>query len=491
MSTLFGTGATVAITIAQAFILIPLCLTYLGAGLYGAWLATAELLIWLQLLDLGIPNLMTQRIGASAGENDVAAVSRWSGTGLWVLGVIALALAGLAILCAPLVTAWARVPASDAGAFTASFRVGAVASAMLLGYHGVLGIARGVQITGLVNAAQVTAALSGLFVSVGLLLAGFGVWSLAFGLLARAVVSVGAATLFMITARKAAGVRPGRPSVAVLREMAALAPSMAGANAGYLLANYTEVILVNTMFGPVAAAVYALTRRAIDGVRSLLESIAWAVYGGFAQLVTADDRHRARAVLHEILWFRLSAACLCAAVVLGVNQAFVTLLFGAENFGGILLTAGFAVQMIVGGQAFLSNYLFRAAGHVREGSILLAGEAVGRVAAVAGALAVTGLAGAPWAAAGVSAIATSVTLRRLERELPASAAPASRTTVGSRLAPYVVFLLGAAVAIVTVPLSWTYVGGVVVLLTVCSLAVFWWVVPRNVAEGSLMRWIRA
>ena len=351
LSTLFGTGATVAITIAQAFILIPLCLTYLGAGLYGAWLAASELLVWLQLLDLGIPNLMTQRIGASVGENDEVAVSRWSGTGLCVLTLISLALAAVAILFAPLVTVWARVPASEAGAFTASFRLGAVASAMLLGYHGVLGIARGVQLTGLVNAAQVTAALGGLLVSAALLVAGYGIWSLAFGLLARALVSVAAAAHFIIDARKTAGVRLGRPSAVVLRDMAALAPSMAGANAGYLLANYTEVMLVNTMFGPVAAAVYALTRRAIDGVRSLLESIAWAVYGGFAQLVTAADRHRARALLQEILWLRLGAACLCGAVVLGVNEAFVTLLFGAENFGGILLTAGFAAQMIVSGQS--------------------------------------------------------------------------------------------------------------------------------------------
>ena len=120
------------------------------------------------------------------------------------------------------------------------------------------------------------------------------------------------------------------------------------------------------MFGPVAAAVYALTRRAMDGVRSLLESIAWAVYGGFAELVTAQDRQRARVVLHEILWLRLGAACLCGAVVLGVNEAFVTLLFGADNFGGILLTAGFAAQMILSGQSFLANYLFRAAGHMQK-----------------------------------------------------------------------------------------------------------------------------
>ena len=490
LSTLFGTGATVAITIAQAFILIPLCLTYLGGGLYGAWLAASELLVWLQLLDLGIPNLMTQRIGASVGQNDEGTVSQWFGTGLCVLAVIGLALAGVAIVSAPLITTWARVPSAEAGAFTGSFRLGAVASAMLLAYHGVLGIARGVQLTGVVNAAQVAAALSGLLVSVGLLVAGFGVWSLAFGLLARAVVSAAGAALFIIDARKTAGFHPGRPSMAVLRDMATLAPSMAGANAGYLLANYTEVMLVNTMFGPVTAAVYALTRRAMDGVRSLLESIAWAVYGGFAQLVTAHDRHRARVVLHEILWLRLGAACLCGAVVLGVNEAFVTLLFGAENFGGILLTAGFAAQMILSGQSFLANYLFRAAGHMREGSMVLAGEAVTRVVAVAGALATVGLAGAPWAAAAVSGVVMTITLRRLDRELPESTAPASVATIGSRLAPYVVFLSGLAVAIVTVPLSWLYVAGVAVALTVSSVAVFWWALPPAVAEGSLMRWIR-
>src|SRR5215210_4877473 len=68
LTTLFGTGATVAVTVAQAFVLIPLSLLHLGTHLYGAWLGAFELLIWLQLLDMGIPNLMTQRIGAAVGH---------------------------------------------------------------------------------------------------------------------------------------------------------------------------------------------------------------------------------------------------------------------------------------------------------------------------------------------------------------------------------------------------------------------------------------
>ena len=55
---------------------------------------------------------MTQRIGASVGQSDEGTVSRWSGTGLCVLAVIAAALAGVAMASAPLITAWARVPSS-------------------------------------------------------------------------------------------------------------------------------------------------------------------------------------------------------------------------------------------------------------------------------------------------------------------------------------------------------------------------------------------
>ena len=489
LTTLGGTGATVAITVAQAFLLIPLCLTHLGTALYGAWLGAAELLIWVQLLDLGIPNLMTQRIGAAAGRQDDRAAAKWCATGLWVLAGIGAGLTGLAIIAAPFVTVWARVPAEDAAAFTQSFRIGACASGMLLWYHAMLGIARGLQMTTLVNAAQVAGAVTGLAITASLLLAGFGVRALALGLLARAIVSLGGGLLFLAAARRASAIRWARPSTDVLREILVLAPSMAGANAGYLLANNSEVLLVSTMFGPVPAAVYALTRRAIEGVRSLLDSIAWAVYGGFAHLVTADDRHRARGVLHEVIWLRLAAACVCGAVALSVNEAFVTLLFGPENFGGFWLTTGFAVQMIVSGQAFLANYLLRAAGRVGEGSILLAAEAVGRVSAAAAALLIVGLAGAPWAATAVSACALVFTLRRLDRELPSTAAESDPIWMG--LGPGLILVLGVAVAFVTIPITWPAVAGVATLMTLCGLATLWWLLPPEIGQGSLLRWTRS
>jgi O-antigen/teichoic acid export membrane protein len=490
LATLVGTGGTVAITIGQAFVLIPLCLAYLGAHLYGAWLGASELLVWVQLLDMGIPNLLTQRIGAAVGQGDRMLAARWASTGMTVLAGIGAALAAVAIVAAPLVASWAQVPAADADSFTACFRIGAVASAFLLMANGSIGISRGVQLTVVVSTAQVAGALTGLALTVGLLVSGYGLWALALGLLGRSLVSLAGATLFVQRARVRTGIPLVGPSSGVLRETAALIPATAAGSAGYLFANNTEILLVTTVFGPVIAAIYTLTRRAIDGVRSLLDSVAWAVYGGFAHLVTADDRHRARAVLREILWVRFAVACLCGAVAVAVNRPFVTLLFGPEHFGGFWLTLAFAVQMIAGGQGFLANYLLRAAGRVREGSFLLAAEAVARVTAMVGGLLAVGLAGAPAAAAATSVVALVVMLRWLDRDLPRENILRPPVRLRSRLAPVLVFGLGVALASAGTPVSWTSVTIVAGSVAITGGAFLWLMLPMGAEGESLLRWKR-
>ncbi len=488
VATLTGTGLTVAITVAQAFLLIPLCLTHLGTPLYGAWLGATEWLIWIQLLDAGIPNLLTQRVGAAIGRGDAGTAAKWSATGLLMLLATSTALVIAGLAAAPLVATWAQVPAAEHAVFTACFRVGTIASACLALSNGFVGLSRGVQRTSLVNGAQVMGALAGLATSAVLLIDGWGLWALAIGLLVRALVAVAGGVLFLWTLPYAAASWWIRPSRALAGDVVSLAPSMGGASVGYLLANNSEILLVTTLFGPVAAATYALTRRAIDGLRSLLDSITWAVYGGFAHLVTADDRHRARAVLHDVLWLRLAIACACGAVAIAVNRGFVTLLFGAEHFGGVWLTTAFAMQMVLGGQAFLANVLLRAAGEVREGSWWIVAEAVVRILAMAAGFRLAGLPGAPSAAAIVSASAWLVMLRRLDRVLPASA---TRVATGafSQIAPWMILAIGLAATFMAPADSWPLLVWTGTMVGAVGLGVLWLAAPASSGAGALPRWL--
>jgi O-antigen/teichoic acid export membrane protein len=94
------------ISVAQALFLMPLCVEQLGMSVYGAWLGATELLIWIQFLDFGIPNLMAQRIGAAVGRDDRADAGRWFATCLAILLFVAAGLLG---------PAWSRRRSSRRG----------------------------------------------------------------------------------------------------------------------------------------------------------------------------------------------------------------------------------------------------------------------------------------------------------------------------------------------------------------------------------------
>lgn len=417
-STLVGSSLAILVSLAQAFFLIPICLDQFGSRLYGAWLGGTELLIWIQLLDLGIPNLMMQRIGAALGRGDAEEGGRWFVSGFMVMLGLAALLALLGVGGSAFVAEWADVVSAQAAVFEDCFRIGVVASALLLLNNAFVGLSRGVQQTAVVNGTLVGGAVAGFAISLSLLLAGAGLWALAWGLLARAVVSLAGGIVFLLGLNRTTLRLSRRLSPAVLHEITSLVPSMTGASVGYLAVAYSEIALVMTILGPSAAAVYGLTRRAADAARSLLDTIAYAVYGGFAHLLGSEERERAPAVLKEILLARWACACLAVACYTAVNRGFVTLLFGAEHWGGVWLTVAFGAQLVISGQGFLVNYLYRAAGAVREGSILLTVEAALHIVATIVALKLFGMLGAPVAGTLVALGMLLLTAKRLKTLLP-------------------------------------------------------------------------
>jgi len=486
LDTFIGNGITVAITVAQAFVLIPLCLRMLDSTVYSAWLAAFEVLIWVQLLDGGLPNLLTQRAGALAGREDWAGAARWSSTVLAGTAAIGLTLLVLAASLAPLLASVVGVPDGDHATFVACFRIGVLSSVILMLSNGAIGLSRGLQRTRLLIGTHATGAAAGLLVSVGLLLTGWGLWSLALGLLARAAIAGVGAVLFFRQLPAASVSWWASPSRAVAGEMRELVPSMSVASVTHILASNSEVLLVASVMGPAPALVYALTRRAFDGLRNLLDTIAWAVAGGFAHLVTAPDRHRSRGVLAEILWLRFAAASLLVAIVTSVNGPFVSLLFGGANYGGGLLTMAFAVQIMLGGQSFLANYLWRSTGAVRDGSLMLTGEALGRVVAVVIGLLVFGLPGAPLAAALVSGVALLLVHRRLHDRLPdGHATPAHAAGLWI---PLGVLAAGAGIAWLPMPVSWGFVAATAGAVALAGGALLWFALPTHLTREILLRW---
>ncbi|MBK9797956.1 MAG: hypothetical protein IPP58_16030 [Holophagaceae bacterium] len=150
--------------------------------------------------------------------------------------------------------------------------------------------------------------------------------------------------------------------------------------------------------------------------------ISFASYGGFAHLAAAAPPAEVRRVYLELRFLRLVTAMAMACAFLVVNQSLVRVWVGEAAFGGSLLTGLFAVQLVVTGDSYLVNYLYRATGAVERGSWILAAEALLRLALMAAGMRLLGVHGVPMAGILVS-LPFLVWMDRWLMELAASPSP--------------------------------------------------------------------
>jgi hypothetical protein len=423
-ATVLGTGANTLVVSIQAVVLIPLYIHVVGPHVYGAWLSSGDILVWLQALDLGLPNLMIQRIGAAYGRGDDRTVAEYAASGMATLAMVAVVVAFLGCALATLLPHWLHLDGSDARLLTRVFQLGVIGTACVILNNSVVGFSRAIQKTGFMNGVLVISSVVAFVVSLMSILRGAGLWAIAFGIVARAIVSVIGSIIFMareLTPMLRPHFRVRRP---LLRELVRISPATAIAGLSYAMMNQSETAVAGIVLGPESAVVLTMTRKAADVARGLLDVLSTSSYGGFAHLVASEDRHRSLIVFDEIAALRWTAAFAMASAYLAVNWSLVTRWLSPAQYGGFALTLAIAVQLLVVGGSYLVNSLYRACGPVLEGSVALIIECVVRVPLMIVMLHVFGLVGLPAAGVLTSLVFYVVIRRRIFRMLsPAAVMP--------------------------------------------------------------------
>jgi O-antigen/teichoic acid export membrane protein len=456
--TTFGANSlNVVVVSLQALLLIPLYLGAISPRLYGAWLASGEILTWMQAMDLGIPNLMIQRIAAAHGAGDRRTAGEWFASGLLVLGIIGATVAVLGGALSLALPSLFNLDPTDAEVLRGCFIVGTLATALMIVTNGFVGLSRAIQDTAFMSGMVIVSSLTGMIVSVILVLNGWGLWAVALGLVARATVSVVAAAVYGVRAWRREFRSPFRADRAVITELLAASPATALGGASYAIMSQSEIVLVAVLLRPEIALVYALTRKAADVGRGLVDMIGFAAYGGLAHLIGSGERREAFATYTRILRLHLSLALAVAAAYLAVNHSLVVLWLGTDVYGGQLLVFLMTLQCVVLGHSYLINLLYRATGRVVTGSVALLIEACVRLPLLALMLVAFGLPGLPAAAIATAIASALVVHRRAVRELGEDddrPLPGSRTVWTVRL---IVLVLGGVLALAVHVPSWPYV----------------------------------
>ena len=413
-----GLLSQTAVSSVQALVMVPVNLRQLGAKLLGAWSSSGDLLVWAQNFDLGLPNQVVQRIGAAHARQDARDAGAWFGTGFAVLSAVSILVAAITTVIAVLLPSW--FPTLEPGqqaALRLAFAVGGVATAIGLLNNAVVAVGRGIQETGLLYAFQVLGSLAGFVVSLVLVLTGYGVMGLAIGMSARSAVVWIGSFIFYFRVMPLEIRRSLRIDRAVLDELKHSTPVMTASGLAYAALMQTDLLAVGLILGPRMATVMLASRRLIDLVRSLGDSITFSAYGSFSHLVASAEARRAVGVYSELLAFRISLGVAGATAFLACNGSFVSRWTNPSVYGGQYLTLVLAIQSVTTGWSFMANYLYRASGPIVRGCGYMIVEAVCRIALVFSLTAVVGITGPPLAALLTSIAAGIYNHRALLNEL--------------------------------------------------------------------------
>lgn len=448
---LLGGYATLLLLVVQGLVLVPVYLRHLGAETYGAWMASGDVLGWLAVLDLGIAGISVQRMSAAHGRGDHRAVGEYYGTGVVVQGLLVGLLAALAVLVAPWVPGWVGLEGPAAAELSSCFAVAGLAAGVGLLANVVSLLALSAQRMVFVNVSIFAAGVVQIVLTLALLYAGWGLWALALGMLARTglmLVVQGAHAVYVL--RHDLGVR-ARVRWRIVREMSALSGVSVLTMVGNAAVNRSDAMLIALFYGPQTVTVYVLTRRAAEMLSMFLARIGGAVYPGFAHLVGSDDRARAADVLGQVARLYFVAAVPAVALYMALNRTLVHLWVGADQYAGHAVTVLVGLNVLLVGWAGLVLYVSGAAGLIARSGVALFVEAVVRVALALGLLYAWGILGLPAAGVVTTPLSAYVVLGWLYRRLGQRRAPVPWRDVASAAA---LLALGAAAGTVRWGESW-------------------------------------
>ena len=459
IGTFVATGLNTLVLSVQALVLMPMFDRAIGGRLYGAWLASGDFLYWMMAFDLGLPNLMIQRIGAAHGRGDRAAVGGYFATGALVLGAVGFVLALLSVLIAPAMPGLLGLRGDEATLLTGCLRLAALATSVVMATNAVLGYTRGVQDTAAFNAFSLIGTLALFATSYACLKRGDGLWSIPLGLCARAAFALLGSLWVVVAHLRDERLASFRPTRTIGAEYLRIMPATALGGLSYALKNQSESFLIGLVMGPDKVTVFNFTKRGAEVLRALLDTFAFSSYGAFAHLVGSEERRRSLLLHAQLTTLRLSLAVGSVAAFVALNRSFVATWAGPSLYGGNLLTILIGAQVVLTGSSFAINYLYRAAGNLMRGSMAQLVESLVRVPLMVVGLYAVGYAGIPVAAILTSVVAMAIQLRWTRDDLSAFADPARILNPRYVAVALAVFAAGCLLAYSAFVPGWSRVVG--------------------------------
>lgn len=357
--------ASVLIAFARNVLFVPFYLHAIPLAEYGAWLATGGALALILINDFGLSGVVTQKLSAAYGANDSKALGTLAGSALAIGFIMAVTLTAASLIFARLLPGLETLDGVQRQTIVRCFLIAIAANGLGLIGANAISVIRSLQRPVIGGSIVMAADLANVAIILVGLLAGEGLYAIAAGMLARAVIIALAATISVkLVYSRCLNV----PLVLQWRAVQALLGDSSRffvSSVAIKLQSQGSVLFVSLALGPSSAAVYSLSVRAHETVLMLIGQINAALVPSVTHLLGSGNLARFRTLLLRMLLTLGAVTALAMSITVILNAGFLHLWVGNQDFAGqgvsILMAAALFISSIgfVGYDALVAQGKFR------------------------------------------------------------------------------------------------------------------------------------
>ncbi|MBZ9728689.1 oligosaccharide flippase family protein [Salegentibacter sp. JZCK2] len=365
---------SLALGVIKGFLIVPIYFLFIDTELYGYWVATGSILVWINIIDPGAGTVLQQKVGYEYGNKNINRLNNLIGSGIIIGSIIC----GIALIFSytfsffiPQLLGFVNFKQEEV--LINAFNIAAIGACFSLVTSVIRGVNYGMQNTKMPGLIEILASIIGIGVNVVMLYLGYGLYSIAFMLFVNGVLTALGNLIFLRISSIKYGLNIHYSFVETFPLFKEFTYTFFSRLVNTLTSNF-DLIIIARFIGAEMVTVIEMTRRPFKMAEGIVYKPAVALSPAISHLQGENKPEKLNNLLFKFFHFLIWAYCLIISGFLLFNQSLITLWLSEEMFAGILLSLLIVVGLSLKGFFSSIGNLNFALGDIKESSKIIVAQ---------------------------------------------------------------------------------------------------------------------
>jgi O-antigen/teichoic acid export membrane protein len=362
--------ASIIIAILNGLVIVPFYLQKIDHALFGAWLASGNILVWLTIIEPGVGDVLQQKVGSAYGAKDFKQVGLFIGSGIAISTVISTVVVIACFLFQFLIAGILNLsPSLDIPQLLHAFTIAALGTGFILLSYAFVGSNQGLQSSLGIGTILVVAQMISLAANVFLLFRGYGLLAIAYSTLIRGV-GVCLGNIIYLTVRLKKEKIPLLFDKTFFISFSKLFSYTFFSKISNTVVNNLDLVLVARFVNPETVTMLELTRRPITIIQSFTNRISVAFMPSLAHLHGEGNMKRVKDMFINFTFIFSWSSMFIIFSFVAFNKDLLTVWAGHSVYIGNPVNILICLSLLITSYTYnISNFTF-ALGNIKGNSFI-------------------------------------------------------------------------------------------------------------------------